>query len=128
MRWGELVGLRRENIDLEACEVRITETLAQLDKGGLRPDTPKSRAGRRTVAFPAEIAPEIGWHLEQFAEPGERASSSSGRRAAGSAVRTSTGQSGTRRARRSACQASIFTICAIRAAPCRLPRARCSKG
>jgi integrase len=59
MRWGELVGLRRENIDLEACEIRIAETLAQLDKGGLRPQTPKSRAGKRTVAFPAEIAPEI---------------------------------------------------------------------
>jgi integrase len=38
----------------------------------LRPDTPKSRAGKRTVAFPAEIAPEILWHLERFAEPGER--------------------------------------------------------
>jgi hypothetical protein len=24
---------------------------------------PKSRAGRRIVAFPAEIAPEIRWHL-----------------------------------------------------------------
>jgi site-specific recombinase XerD len=72
MRWGELVGLRRENVDLDACEIRITETLAQLDKGGLRPDTPKSRAGRRIVAFPAEIAPEIRWHLERFAEPGKR--------------------------------------------------------
>jgi integrase len=59
VRWGELVRLRRENIDLDTCEIRITETLAQLDKGGLRPDTPKSRAGRRTVAFPTEIAPEI---------------------------------------------------------------------
>jgi integrase len=24
------------------------------------------------VAFPAEIAPEIRWHLERFAEPGDR--------------------------------------------------------
>src|SRR6478735_9214185 len=28
--------------------------------------------GRRTVAFPAELVPELRWHLEQFAEPGER--------------------------------------------------------
>jgi integrase len=28
--------------------------------------------GKRTVSFPAEIAPEIRWHLERFAEPGER--------------------------------------------------------
>jgi hypothetical protein len=33
---------------------------------------PKSRAGRRTVAFPAELVPELRWHLERFAEPGER--------------------------------------------------------
>ncbi len=72
MRWGELAGLRRGNIDLAACEIRITETLAQLDKGGLRPGTPKSRAGRRTVAFPEEIVQEISWHLDRFAEPGER--------------------------------------------------------
>jgi hypothetical protein len=72
MRWGELAGLRRENIDLEECEIRIRETLAQLDKGGLRTDTPKSHAGKRTVSFPVEIAPEIQWHLERFAEPGER--------------------------------------------------------
>lgn len=72
LRWGELAGLRRENIDLAACEVRVVETLAEPDQGSLRPETPKSRAGRRTVAFPAELVPELRWHLEQFAEPGER--------------------------------------------------------
>lgn len=71
MRWGELAGLRRGDIDLEACEIRITQTLVQLAKA-LRFDTPKSRVGKRTVAFPEEIAPEIRWHLEQFAEPGEQ--------------------------------------------------------
>jgi len=63
-------GLRRENIDLDACEIRITETLAQLDRGGLARGTPKSGSGKRTVAFPEEIAPEIRWHLERLAEPG----------------------------------------------------------
>ncbi len=72
MRWGELVGLRRENVDLAAGEIRIVETTAELDKGGLLPETPKSRAGRRTVAFPDELVPELRWHLERFAEPGER--------------------------------------------------------
>jgi integrase len=72
LRWGELVGLRRENIDLAAREIRIVETTAELDKGGLLPETPKSRAGRRTVAFPEELVPELRWHLERFAEPGER--------------------------------------------------------
>jgi integrase len=72
MRWGELVGLRRENVDLAAREIRIVETTAELDKGGLLPETPKSRAGRRTVAFPDELVPGLRWHLERFAEPGER--------------------------------------------------------
>jgi integrase len=72
LRWGELAGLRRENVDLDACEVRVVETLADLDRGGLVPETPKSRSGRRTVAFPAELVPELRWHLERFAEPGER--------------------------------------------------------
>jgi integrase len=72
MRWGELAGLRRGNLDLDACEIRIKETLSQPDKGALRTDTPKSQAGKRIVSFPAEIAPEIRWHLERFAEPGER--------------------------------------------------------
>jgi integrase len=72
LRWGELAGLRRASIDLEACEIRIVETVAELDRGGLRPETPKSRAGKRTVAFPAELVPELRWHLERFAEDGER--------------------------------------------------------
>jgi hypothetical protein len=72
MRWGGLAGLRRENIDLDECEIRIRETLAQPDKGGLKTDMLRSQAGKRAVSFPAEIAPEIRWHLERFAEPGER--------------------------------------------------------
>lgn len=72
LRWGELVGLRREHIDLAACEIRIRKTLSQPDKGGLHFDTPKSAAGKRTVAFPEELVGEIRWHLERFAEPGEQ--------------------------------------------------------
>ena len=70
LRWGELVGLRRENIDLDTYEIRIAQTIAELDKGDLLDETPKSRAGLRVVAFPAELVPELRWHLERFAEPG----------------------------------------------------------
>ena len=72
LRWGELAALRREDIDLVACDIRIAHTIAELDKGGLVADTPKSRAGLRTVAFPAELEPELRWHLERFAQPGAR--------------------------------------------------------
>lgn len=35
LRLGELVGLRRENVDLDACVLRIIQTTAELDSGGL---------------------------------------------------------------------------------------------
>jgi len=54
------MGLRRENVDLDAPVVRILETTAELDRSGPVPGTPESRAGRRTVAFPAEHAADAG--------------------------------------------------------------------
>jgi integrase len=72
LRFGELAGLRRDCLDPDACEVRIIETTAQLDKGGLRPDTPKSAAGRRVVSFPPEIVPDLRIHLDRYAEAGPR--------------------------------------------------------
>jgi integrase len=70
LRWGELAGLRRENVDLDACEVRVAETLADLDKGGLVPETPKSRAGRRTVTFPIELVTYVRAVKTASGEPG----------------------------------------------------------
>jgi len=72
LRFGELAGLRRDCLDPKACEVRIIETTAQLDKGGLRADTPKSAAGRRVVSFPPEIVPDLRIHLDRYAEAGPR--------------------------------------------------------
>ena len=72
LRFGELAGLRRDCLDPDACEVRIIETTAQLDKGGLRTDTPKSAAGRRVVSFPPEIVPDLRIHLDRYAEVGPR--------------------------------------------------------
>lgn len=72
LRWGELAGLRRENIDLDACEVRVSTTYAELDAGGLVSQAPKSHAGLRTVAFPVELVPELRWHLERFSQPGRQ--------------------------------------------------------
>ena len=118
MRWGEPVGLRRENIDLDACEIRITETLAQLDKGGLRPDTPKSRAGRRVVGSRPRSPRRSAGTWNGSLSRGTGGSSSSGRRAASYAARTSTGP-GTRPGPRSACRVFISTISGTRAAPCR---------
>jgi integrase len=56
LRFGELAALTRDHLDLGRCEVRITNA--------------KSRAGNRTVTFPAEIVPELREHLARHAAPG----------------------------------------------------------
>ncbi|MEV4299411.1 tyrosine-type recombinase/integrase [Microbispora rosea] len=71
LRWGELAGLRRSHLDLEAGTVHVVAALAELDGGKLLEGTPKSRAGRRVVAIPPEIVPDLRTHLEKFAEAGE---------------------------------------------------------
>ena len=62
LRWGELVALRPEDIDLDACTVRVTR---QLNKPGAVPvfGPPKSRAGRRVVEFADLIVPDLRQHL-----------------------------------------------------------------
>jgi integrase len=67
LRFGELAGLRRGELDLDACSVRIAVSTAEID-GKLIDHDPKSRAGRRAAAFPKEIVPELRWHLERFAQ------------------------------------------------------------
>jgi integrase len=71
LRFGELAALRGKSLDLDACVVRVIASTAELGDGRLIDDDPKSRAGRRTVAFPKEIVPELKWHLECFAQSGD---------------------------------------------------------
>lgn len=70
LRFGELAALRRHDLDLGACTIRVAATTAELDDGRLIDHDPKSRAGRRTVAFPQEIAAELRWRVERFAQAG----------------------------------------------------------
>ncbi len=71
LRFGELAGLRRQAIDLDACVVRVVISTAEMDDGTLIDGDPKSQAGTRTVAFAREIVPELRWHLECFAQAGD---------------------------------------------------------
>ena len=71
LRWGELGGLRRCDIDLAACTVRVTRQLAEVRGGGFAFGPPKSAAGKRVVTIPEVIIPVIQWHLACFAEQGD---------------------------------------------------------
>lgn len=66
LRFGELAGLRRRDLDLDAGTIRVAISTAEMDDGRLIDHDPKSRAGRRTVAFPKEITPELRRHVERF--------------------------------------------------------------
>ncbi len=70
LRFGELAALRRCDLDLDGCVVRVVRSVAQMNDGRLIEQEPKSRAGRRTVSVSHEIVGELRWHLECFAVPG----------------------------------------------------------
>ena len=66
LRWGEVTGLRRSDLDLVARTVRVREQLVELDGGEMVLGPPKSRAGKRIVGIPAVIVPELRAHLDAF--------------------------------------------------------------
>ncbi|MFG3180768.1 tyrosine-type recombinase/integrase [Streptomyces nigra] len=70
LRWGELIGLHRRDVDLDRGTVRVRRAVAELNNGQRQIKAPKSAAGKRTVTIPATIVSDIRDHLERFAEPG----------------------------------------------------------
>jgi integrase len=70
LRFGELVGLRRGDLDLDAGWVRVRRSVAEMADGRLVVKEPKTAAGRRTVALPAAILPALREHVDRFAESG----------------------------------------------------------
>ena len=69
MRWGELMGLRRSDVDLENASVNIERSVVELGTDRLIKE-PKTHAGVRSVALPTWLVPELRHHLDTFAEPG----------------------------------------------------------
>jgi len=72
VRLGELRGLRRDRLDLVSGTVRIVEQVQELADGTLLVGEPKSDAGRRTVALPEVLIPELEAHLKKWAAPGPK--------------------------------------------------------
>lgn len=66
LRRGELLGLKRRDVDLLHGTVSIAETRTVSLKGQPITKEPKSRAGRRTLAIPSDILPRVTEHLHSF--------------------------------------------------------------
>ncbi len=68
-RWGELVALSGDRLDLEHGVMTIDRQYVELRDGTLVLDTPKSAAGVRTVHIPPHLLPELRQHLERYTTP-----------------------------------------------------------
>jgi len=69
MRWGELVALRRRDIDIDAGTVRVSRQLAEVNGQPLAFGPPKTDPGKRTVVIPSLILPDIRDHLSSQVRP-----------------------------------------------------------
>lgn len=73
LRWAELAALTPDDIDLDACTVRVTRQINYPPGGGHSFGPPKSRAGRRVVPFPDLIVPELRKHLDAIGQTADLA-------------------------------------------------------
>lgn len=66
IRLGEATELRRRDLDLAAGNIRVDRAAYPNPEGGYFIDTPKSRAGHRTIAIPGFLVSETQEHLDKF--------------------------------------------------------------
>jgi integrase len=70
LRWGELAGLQRGDIDTERRTIRVARQLSEVAGRPLFFAPPKSDAGKRLVAIPPMILPDVLSHLDTFTPSG----------------------------------------------------------
>lgn len=63
LRFSELAGLRRRDLDGDLQELRVEQTLTGIEGGEPRFGRPKTRTSRRTVALPAFLKGMLAEHL-----------------------------------------------------------------
>ena len=73
LRQGELLALRRGDLDLGAGVIHVRRKRQQLDSGEVIEGPPKSEAGKRTVALPEPLVETLRVHLRHFVAKGDDA-------------------------------------------------------
>ncbi len=69
LRRGEILGLRRCDVDIPKGQLRIEQSRTFLRDGSSLTKEPKTRAGRRVIAVPHSMIEELADHLERFVGP-----------------------------------------------------------
>jgi integrase len=67
MRRGEILGLRWQDVDLDASTLRVRTSLEET-KQGLRLKSPKTKAGRRSITLPAVTVEALRDHRREQSE------------------------------------------------------------
>lgn len=67
-RWGELVGLKRANLNLLKREVRIVGSLEEVNGGPRYVEETKTSASRRTLSIPPFLTEELSLHFQRAPE------------------------------------------------------------
>lgn len=70
LRWGELIALRRRDVDLDRPAVHVPRKFAQLGSGEMVAGPTKSAAGLPTVALPELILPDLRRHVDEYVKEG----------------------------------------------------------
>ncbi len=66
LRRGEILGLRRQDIDSMHATIRIEQSRTFTRDGSSFTKSPKTAAGRRTLSVPGNVTQAMIGHLEQF--------------------------------------------------------------
>ncbi len=66
LRRGEILGLRRRDVDVEALRLHIEQSRTFLRDGSSLVKAPKTRAGRRVVAVSPSVMKDLAEHLHRF--------------------------------------------------------------
>jgi integrase len=70
LRFGELAGLQRRNVDLMHGTVRVEEQAIELENGTTTYGPPKTEAGKRTMTLPADALDVLRDHLDAHTAAG----------------------------------------------------------
>src|SRR5215472_1923476 len=68
LRRNEMLGLRWQDVDLDAGRLTIEQSLEQTASHGIRVKGPKTKHGRRTISLPAHLVTELRQHWREQQE------------------------------------------------------------